>query len=88
MTEGIWLGHSRSSDEVLIGTDGGVVRARTVIRQAEDCRWDAVMIKNMKGTPQQPNPEKPGPHIPTRVNFDPVDNNSVEVPSSSLRREY
>ena len=72
--EGIWLGHHRSSEEILIGTDSGVARARTVIRQAEDCRWDADMIKNMKGTPQQPNPERPGLQIPIRINFDPVDN--------------
>jgi len=33
--EGIWLGHSRASNEVLIGTADGVVRTYTVQRKAE-----------------------------------------------------
>eukprot|EP00973_Karenia_brevis_P064143 8913014-Karenia_brevis.AAC.1 len=68
--EGIWLGHSRSSNEILIGTDAGVVRAYAVKRMSEDKRWSAEAIKSMKGTPQQPDPTRPGLHIPVRVTFD------------------
>ena len=33
--EGVWLGHSRTSNEVLIGTKEGVVRTCTITRQPE-----------------------------------------------------
>ena len=69
--EGIWLGHSRSCNEHVVGTKEGVVRAYSVKRQDEDQRWSGVWIKAMRGTPQQPDPSKPGLAIPVRVNFDP-----------------
>ena len=33
----------------------------------EEDRWDADEIKNMRGIPQQPNPQRVGLHIPTRM---------------------
>eukprot|EP00973_Karenia_brevis_P000835 115507-Karenia_brevis.AAC.1 len=36
--EGVWLGHSRNSNEVLIGTKDGVVRAYAIRRQEEEKR--------------------------------------------------
>jgi len=68
--EGIWLGHGRASNEVLIGTLNGVVRAFTVQRKPEDERWSPTDIQNLRGTPQQPDPTRPGSHIPIRVKFD------------------
>ena len=68
--EGIWLGHARTSNEVLVGTKEGVVRAYSWSRQPEDQRWDARMIEEMRGTPQQPDPRKPGEVIPVHVGFD------------------
>ena len=68
--EGLWLGHHRNTNEILIGTTEGVVRAYAIRRKAEDQRWDPVMIKEMKGTPQQPDPSKPGGQIPVRIRFD------------------
>ena len=38
--EGIWIGHARSSSEVLVGTDRGVVRAWAVKRLPSESRWD------------------------------------------------
>ena len=67
---GICLGHSRTSNEVLVGTKEGVVRAYSWSRQPEDQRWDARMIEEMRGTPQQPDPRKPGEVIPVHVGFD------------------
>ena len=40
MKSGIWLGHARSSNECLIGTDNGVVRAYDVRRRPEAERWN------------------------------------------------
>ena len=68
--EGIWLGHSRNSNEIIIGTPDGVVKAYSVYRKALGERWDKEKIKNVKGTPQQPNPNAPGLEIPIRIRFD------------------
>jgi hypothetical protein len=69
--EGIWLGHTRNTNEAVIGTKAGVVRAYSVRRQAPDDRWDGDLIKAVAGSPQQPDPGRPGETIPVRVTFDP-----------------
>ena len=69
--EGIWVGHHRESNEAIIGTTGGFVRAYAIKRRSENERWDSEMIKNLKGTPQQPDPSKPGLNVPIKINFDP-----------------
>ena len=69
--EGLWLGHSRRSNEGIIGTREGVVRAYAVKRMDEESRWDAKYLQEMKGTPQQPDPSLPGLAIPIKVNIDP-----------------
>jgi len=71
--EGIWLGHSRASNEILIGTADGVVRAYTVQRKVEGEQWSASDIENMRGTPHQPDPTRPGTRIPISVKFDEPD---------------
>ena len=83
--EGAWLGHARSSNEVLIGTLQGVVRAWAIKLKPEDEKWDADLIKNMKGTPAQPNPNKMGLNVPIRVTFDPTPPEFVE-PQVQQRR--
>ena len=45
--EGIWLGQTRSSPEILIGTESGVVRAWAVKRRIEGEKWNQNLIKNM-----------------------------------------
>ena len=69
--EGVWLGHSRDSNEAIIGTTAGTVKAYAVKRQDEESRWDSGLLKDLQGTPQQPDPKKPGLAIPIRLNFDP-----------------
>ena len=56
---------------MLIGKREGVVRVYSVKRQPEQDRWDGQLIKEMKGTPRQPDPNREGSAIQTRVNFDP-----------------
>ena len=82
--EGLWLGHARSSNEVLIGTREGVVRAYSVKRQPEQDRWDGQLIKEMNGTPRQPDPNREGSAIQTRVNFDPP---SPDEPQESITKK-
>ena len=43
--DGIFLGMRMRSDEVLIGTPGGVVKARSVRRRAEGEKWDLEAAK-------------------------------------------
>ena len=73
-------------NEVLIGTKEGVVRAYDVKRRPEEERWNAEMIKNMKGTPQQPDPSKPGASIPIQVTFD-KDDAEEEAKAQAPKRE-
>ena len=49
--EGIWLGLVMKSQEVIIGTPSGVVRARSVKRRPEDVRWSADEVMKIVGTP-------------------------------------
>ena len=51
---GIWLGISARTSESIIGTSEGVFRARVVRRLVPSLRWDAGMIKAIKGTPWDP----------------------------------
>lgn len=85
--EGIWLGHSRGSNEAIIGTQEGAVKAYAVKRQDEDHRWDAELIKALQGTPQQPDPNRPGIAIPIRINFDPpAEEEPIPVDADEKRR--
>ena len=83
---GIWLGPALISSETLIGTKDGVVRASSIKRSNVQEKWNMEDIKAMQGTPQRPDPNKPGTHIPTRIRMEPeVD---VEVDGSRpARRE-
>ena len=68
---GIWLGPATISSETLIGTPTGVVRARAIKRFEEAEKWDVGAVLGMKRTPQRPNPNKPGLHIPIQIRLEP-----------------
>ena len=61
--EGIW-GHNRGTNEALIGTPHGVVRAYSFRGRDDASRWSPALISGMKGTPKQPDLSRPGIHIP------------------------
>ena len=65
------MGHTRSSNEHVIGTREGAVRAYSVKRLDSHERWDGALLSEMRGTPQQPDPSRPGMRVPIRVSFDP-----------------
>jgi hypothetical protein len=77
--EGLWLGHSRSSNEILIGTRKGVVRAWAIKKLPYEEQWDPALIKEMKGTPARPNPNKPGSTIPVTITFDAEKDENDEI---------
>ena len=85
--EGIWLGHARSSSECLVGTKQGVLRAWSVKRRPEEERWNADLIRGMQGTPQRPDPSKPGVDVPIRINVDFTRPREEERHQEPLRKE-
>ena len=69
--KGVWLGPNLRSTETLIGTSKGVVRAYTTERLSPSTQWDINQILDMKGTPQRPDPSKPGISIPVKIRLEP-----------------
>jgi len=49
--EVVWLGHNRESNESLIATPKGVMKALAMRRRVPDERWNKESISNMKGHP-------------------------------------
>ena len=59
--EGVWLGVRMESGESLIGTDGGVVKARDFSRKAENGgRWSVTEFDKFVGVPWEPYPGAKG----------------------------
>ena len=65
--EGVWLGHNRGSNEVLIGTPHGVVRAFSFRKRDENSHWSPILAKGMQGLPKQPDPTRLGSSVTIRV---------------------
>ena len=70
MVEGIWLGKNARTEEVLIGTERGVVKCRIVQRLPEDHKWDKDAIRRMNGSTSQPVPNIKSDHVPVEINED------------------
>ena len=51
--KGVWLGHARSTNAALIGTDKGVIKAWGFRRLPEGQQWDGDMIKAIRDTPKE-----------------------------------
>ena len=91
--EGIWLGHARGTNEVVIGTREGVVKAWAIKRRPGDEKWDGNLVKEMQGTPSKPNPNAPGVTIPIKISIpggDRMDPEEVRPPrnETSSRGAY
>ena len=46
--EGIWLGHTRNSNEHIIGLSDGAVKAFSIRRQDLHVRWNAGLVQGWK----------------------------------------
>ena len=69
--EGIWLGAKDESDEILIGTNKGVVKARAVRRKSNfEERWNFNQFNEIKGAPWEPIPGSNSIEIKSRVNLE------------------
>jgi hypothetical protein len=49
--EGVFLGFGRSSNSYIIGTDDGVVNARTIYRRPSENRWNLDRVSRLTATP-------------------------------------
>ena len=67
MREGIWLGIRMRTNEALIGTPAGVVKARIIRTLPEDEKWSAAMILEVRGTPRRPNPLVDDDNVPEDI---------------------
>ena len=63
------------------------VRVVSYRRRSEGSRWDAELIKNMQGTPQQPDPTRPGVGIPIKVRFSEPAQVDEAIPNQPARQE-
>ena len=66
--DGIFLGMAQESDEILLGTPEGIVRAKAFRRKgsAED-RWNKDAVLAVKGVPWEPVPGQGGYKLPSKV---------------------
>ena len=81
--EGPWLGQSRSTNETIVETAEGVVRACATRRQDADERWTGDLIKKIQGNPSRPDTNRGQLMIPPRVRFDTPQ--ALKSPKSSDR---
>ena len=70
-SEGIWVGLLPRTNECLIGTVDGVIKADSaaVKRLPEGSKWCRTTVEAMVGYPWQPVPGVEGDHIPIRISF-------------------
>ena len=54
--DGVFLGLTDRSDEILVHCSEGVRKARTIRRKPEEERWQKEAVLSVQGTPLQPNP--------------------------------
>ena len=66
-SDGIFLGLTDRSDELIVFGAEGVRKARTIKRKPEGERWNANEALKVKGTPLQPNPGSDDARIRTRL---------------------
>ena len=65
LREDIVLGVKSRSDEAIIGTDQGAVKARKITRPPKEQRWDADAINRLRGSPRRLVPGVESDHFPT-----------------------
>ena len=84
---GIWLGIREESGEVIIGTDEGCIKCRTIRRKSSDAeRYNVELFMNMKGVPWEPEPGRPGIEIRTKVRL-PTEELDIVKPANTVERE-
>ena len=68
--DGVFLGMRLRSDEIVVGTSEGVIKAKSIRQRTVDEQWSAETVGEMKGTPSMPIPGTNSGKIPTRAGRD------------------
>ena len=88
---GCFLCLVEKSDEVLVGTPEGVLRARSVRRLQPSQRGNAQFVLKLVGTPWRPNPKDASDpevqDVPLRIHAEPIVAESELPPRQALPRE-
>ncbi len=67
---GIFLNINMRTEEIILGTPQGTVKARSIKRMAPKERWDVERLHAIKGDPRRPVPGVEDRHIPVRIHLD------------------
>ena len=59
----------RAKVRTFVRVELGVLRVGAIKRQGESQRWDKAMAEGLQGSPQQPDPRRPGLRIPIELSF-------------------
>ena len=95
--DGIFLGITDRSDELIVFGEEGIRKARSIRRRVEGERWSQEELLQVRGTPLQPNPGRDDVHIRTRMEpglavptiiGDPVTRQDVAKETGEMRRIY
>ena len=84
--EGIWLGLTDKSFEVIIGTSGGVIKVRDIKRKGEHEQWDIAKFNALQGVPWEPIPGREGIELKTRV-YVREDKSPVDPPLQGVKED-
>ena len=88
---GVWIGIREESGEHIIGTETGVLKARSIRRKArEEERWNKQLFDKFQGVPWKPVPGRDGDAIRVRASIPetrPVEKSKqLDVEETSRRR--
>ncbi len=84
---GIWYGSIEASDEHLLGTELGVIKARPVTAVREDQRFDGKAIDNIQGTPRRPSTKQKGTKIRSHIDENPEDGDADDEAEDDVQVE-
>ena len=59
-SSGVWLGMRERTNESIIGTSEGCLKARSIKRRPEALRWEKTQWDNLQGVPWEPVPGREG----------------------------
>ena len=67
--DGVWIGINGRTEEAIIGTENGIIKARAIKRKPSDEKFQWSDIEKIKGLPWAPVPGREGYGIPTKIDI-------------------
>ncbi len=85
---GVWVGIATRTGDSIIMTNEGTVRAWTVKRRADEYKWDAAYIERCHESIVQPNPNRPGTHVPIKITIPSAEPTGITMPKGTPRAAH